>query len=214
MTESFVGVFWVPFHAPEFPFHSQVMHIDASPIPMDLSETRADPRHVVGLGCFTTKDIRYEDYIEFSDTEIDFYGMPMMTIHYELTAKDHDTFTRAREWQARAAAAFGKSIKDEESRLLPAGSSLHYQGTVRMGEQDDGTSVCDPYSQVWGVANLYVGGNGVIPTATASNPTFTSVALAVRAAERIAANLARHSGQSSALSGQVGQRSHPWSEEQ
>ena len=37
-----------------------------------------------------------------------------------------------------------------EPRLLPNGSSLHYMGTMRMGEADDGTSVADPWSRVWG----------------------------------------------------------------
>ena len=66
---------------------------------------------------------------------------------------------------------------------------MHYQGSVRMGEHDDGLSVCDRNSRVWGTSNVYVGGNGVIPTATACNPTRTSVALAVLGARDLVTRL-------------------------
>ena len=68
-----------------------------------------------------------------------------------------------------------------------------------MGPVDDGTSVCSPDLEVWGVKNLYVGGNGVIPTATASNPTLTTVALAWRAASRLADRLAGTSAETGAV---------------
>lgn len=179
------GVFWVPFHDPNHPFHGQVMHLTFPPIPSGLSESRATPRHVVGLTWCCRKEIRYEDYLEFSARETDSFGMPKMTIHYELTTKDRAEIAAAQKEQARATTAFGKVLKEGESRLLPPGSSLHFHGTVRMGETDNAYSVCDPYSRVWGFENLFVGGNGVIPTATTCNPTATSVALAIRACERI-----------------------------
>lgn len=185
LAEPVVGVFWVPFHDPVHPFHGQVMHLDLSPLPMNSYQSRTAPQYVVGLGWFCRKEVRYEDYIEFSDEETDSFSMPKMTIHYELTSQDKAEIAAAQKALARAIAAFGKPLKEDESRMMPLGSSLHYQGTVRMGEMDDSQSVCDPYSRVWGFQNLFVGGNGVIPTATACNPTATSVALAVRACERI-----------------------------
>lgn len=133
------------------------------------------------------KDVRFGDAVEFSETEHDFYGMPAMTIHYRLTDTDRHTIERMQANIARAAALVGELLT--EPTLTPPGSSLHYQGTVRMGVSDDGESVCDPYGRVWGTDHLYVGGNGVIPTATACNPTLTNVALAVRAGRELARTL-------------------------
>jgi choline dehydrogenase-like flavoprotein len=72
--------------------------------------------------------------------------------------------------------------------VLPHGASLHYQGTTRLGSAVE-TSVVNAASRVWGFENVYVGGNGVIPTAAVCNPTLTTVALAVLGARDLAARL-------------------------
>jgi pyranose oxidase len=183
ITES-SGVSWVPY-TDEDPFHGQVMQLDASPIPLVGDDVPA-PGSIVGLGWFTGKDLQESDRVEFSDTETDDYGMPKPRIHYRLTERDHDALARAREAILRAARSLGEFIGDAPL-MLSGGASLHYQGSTRMGATDDGTSVCGPTSEVWGVAGLYVAGNNVIPTPIACNPTLTSVALAVGGARDIAA---------------------------
>lgn len=180
------GVSWVPFTDSE-PFHGQVMQMDASPVPLAEGDD-PEPGSVVGLGWFCAKDVQADDRVEFDDTAVDGYGQPAISVHYRLTDVDRARLGAAREAVIRAAAALGDAL-DPEPRVLPAGASLHYQGTVRMGVVDDGTSVCDPSSRVWGVQGLRVAGNGVIPTATACNPTLTSVALAVGGARALAATV-------------------------
>jgi C-glycoside oxidase len=178
-----VGVFWVPYSASRHPFHGQVMHLDMSPIEI---VDRSAGEHVVGLGWFIPKEIRREDRVEFDD-ELDVYGMPRIRVEYTLTPRDRENVEAAIADQGRGAAALGQAVPGRPPTLVPPGSSLHYQGTTRMGEADDGESVCDSHSRVWGFENLFVGGNGVIPTSSASNPTVTSVALAIRAAAAAAA---------------------------
>jgi choline dehydrogenase-like flavoprotein len=181
------GVSWVPFTDAE-PWHGQIMQLDASPVPL-ADDDPAVPGSIVGLGLFTAKDLQWDDRVAFSETETDSYGMPAMAIHYRLTAQDHAVLDRARAEIVRLGRAVGEPL-DERPFTMPLGASLHYQGSVRMGATDDGRSVCGPDSEVWDAPGLFVAGNGVIPTSTACNPTLTSVALAVRGARRIAADLA------------------------
>jgi choline dehydrogenase-like flavoprotein len=181
------GVSWVPF-IDDVPFHGQVMQLDASPIPL-AEDDPVVPGSIVGLGLFCAKDLQADDRVEFDDAERDAYGMPAPRIHYTLTDRDHQVIERARAEIVRLGEAVGEPL-DSRPFTLPLGSSLHYQGTTRMGETDDGTSVCGPDSEVWGVPGLFVAGNGVIPTATACNPTVTSVALSVRGARKIVRDLA------------------------
>jgi choline dehydrogenase-like flavoprotein len=180
------GVSWVPF-TDDMPFHGQIMQLDASPVPLAEDDV-VQPGSIVGLGLFCAKDLQRDDRVVFDDERPDAYGMPAIGIHYRLTDQDHAVLDRAREEIVRLGAAIGDPL-DPRPFTMPLGASLHYQGTTRMGETDDGESVCGPDSEVWGVPGLFVAGNGVIPTATACNPTVTSVALAVRGARRIAAEL-------------------------
>ncbi|VXB48687.1 Pyranose oxidase [Arthrobacter sp. 9V] len=178
------GVSWVPYTDQE-PFHGQVMQLDASPVPL-AEDDDVVPGSIIGLGWFCATETVEENRVEFDENALDHYGMPRMSIQYHLTWKDLQTIEAAKESVTRAGKALGTFLDDRPPFLLPAGSSLHYQGSVRMGQYDDGRSVCGPDSQVWGADGLYVAGNGVIPTSTACNPTLTSVALAVLGARAIA----------------------------
>jgi choline dehydrogenase-like flavoprotein len=180
------GVSWVPYAA-DRPFHGQVMQMDASPVPLDPGVT-VQPGQVVGLGWFCRKELSPDNRVWFDETAPDAHGLPAIRIDYALSADDEAAIEAAKAEIAEAARALGRPLGDPF--VMPPGSSLHYLGTTRMGTADDGTSVCDPTGRVWGTANLYVGGNNVIPTATACNPTLTAVALGVLTARTLAASLA------------------------
>jgi choline dehydrogenase-like flavoprotein len=170
---------WVPHSWPAQPFHVQIanqVHADEEGHPLAYS---------VGPCFYIPTQIQEENRLDFSDDVTDAAGMPRITVHFSYTQEDLRLIDRARRDQRRTAEALGRFDPETESALLPAGSSLHFTGTVRMGPRDDGTSVCDPDSRVWGFDNLYVAGNGVLPTALACNSTLAGMTTAVRAARSV-----------------------------
>lgn len=167
------GVTWVPFDGDRFPMQAQ-LHQWAN---------------LLAIGIFMPKEIAWDNRVEFSDSAVDWRELPSMRLRYSLSAADLQVVERAREVMATIARAWTGTSSGERPGLMPNGTSLHYQGTVRMGSEDDGNSVCDRHSRVWGTQNLYVAGNGVIPTSTACNPTLTSVALAVIGAHEVVGQL-------------------------
>lgn len=173
---------------PEHPYSLQVMYSEQAPFPLADDHPKVNNRWgYVNMGYGMRKHPRVEDGITFHDDEVDYRGFPNMTIDYALTEREEAEIADATARLRRIGDALGVFVA--EPRLLPNGASLHYQGTMRMGQADDGTSVADPWSRVWGFENLVVGGNALIPTATTMNPTLMSVALAVRGARRLAASL-------------------------
>ncbi|MEI4472251.1 GMC oxidoreductase [Frigidibacter sp. MR17.24] len=175
---------WIPsVDATEFPFSVTLHGNDPAnfPFPEPVEGTLA------GMGLFVPADPSPENRIVFDDTRPDWKGLPSFSIHAPPSAADLARIDRGKAMADRIAHALGKPLPGFAAVKLPTGNSLHYQGTLRMGETDDGSSVCDRHSRVWGFDNLHVAGNGVIPTMTATNPTPFIVALASMGAAHIAA---------------------------
>lgn len=77
---------------------------------------------------------------------------------------------------------------DDVPSLTTPGGSFHPTGTTRM-HQDPARGVVAPDGRVHEVSNLFVTGSSVFPTCGYANPTFTVIALAIRLADRIRAEL-------------------------
>ncbi|WP_217236589.1 GMC oxidoreductase [Streptomyces sp. AC555_RSS877] len=171
---------WLPQNGAAQPFHGQIMNRTY------LDEDGRPLAHSVGLSLYAPVASRPENRLVFSETQTDLAGMPRITVEFGYCDADRALIARALDEVRSTAEEFGPFDPATESALLPPGSSLHQTGTVRAGAADDGTSVCDPDGRVWGYDNLYLAGNGVIPTAMAANVTLTGAVTAVRAARAVA----------------------------
>jgi choline dehydrogenase-like flavoprotein len=165
------GSYWLPHSDSAQPFHGQIVETYRN-----QKRSRAD--YVMGLTWYVPTEPNRDNRIEFSDTLTDVFGMPKMTLHFAYSEADRVMIDRAATSLTEVARALGGG---DDWELMPPGSSLHYTGTVRMGDLDNGESVCDVSCKVWGYDNLYVAGNGVIPTAMLGNTTLTGAITAVRA---------------------------------
>ena len=64
--------------------------------------------------------------------------------------------------------------------------SLHHMGSARMGT-DPATSVAGPWGELHDTPGVWIGDASGFPTASGTNPMLTTMAMALRTAEAIAA---------------------------
>lgn len=167
------GILLVPYSS-HHPFHGQVM----------LFAGTAESGPTYGLGWMMPHAPTPASHIRFHSGRLDSLGLPAMSLQLDRGPDCTARMRRALRAQSRAGLALS-GVSPTKRTITPTGWSIHYLGTTRMG-LNERTSVCDTHGRVWTWPNLFVAGSGVIPTETATNPTLTSVALAVRTARAAA----------------------------
>jgi choline dehydrogenase-like flavoprotein len=114
----------------------------------------------------------------------DYFGNPVPHLSCSVGRYERTALDEAKVVAGRILGATGVS----RPRASSLGFAAHQIGTHRMGA-DPHTSVVDANLRAHDLPNLYLVGSGCFVTASASPPTLTIAALAIRAAENIAAQL-------------------------
>ncbi len=117
---------------------------------------------------------------------------PHLSLTYDDQAVENIEASRDRLRDVLGEAGLGVSIPGPFHPLMP-GSSVHLAGTVRMHD-DPEFGVLDRWNRMHDVDNIVVCDLSCFTTGPEKNPTPTAMALAIRAADRLALDLADPGG--------------------
>lgn len=136
---------------------------------------------------------RYENRVYVDPSSRDEYGVPEIQVNFAYSEKDEAVIRHMSTALQQAARVMQLDLATTvngvpEICLMPIGTDNHESGTCRMGD-DPRTSATNRYGQIHGVLGLYIADSSVLPTIGATNPTLTTMAMAIRTADYIIKNL-------------------------
>ena len=122
----------------------------------------------------------------------DRYGVPRVVLDWRIRDADREGIRRGEdivdaELRAAGIGSIERKLGEEQPPVVFEGDH-HHIGTTRM-DDDPSKGVVDRQGRVHGVRNLYVAGSSVFPTGGWMNPTLTIVAMAIRLADHLKADV-------------------------
>jgi glucose dehydrogenase len=130
---------------------------------------------VIGMGEMLP---RPENRVTLSQSRTDRYGDPLPAIKVGYGEFEHASIRRGHDVGVRLMQLANAAEIWTDSGAFVA----HFMGTTKMGS-DPSSSVCDEFGRCHELDNVYIAGSSLFPTAGATHPTPTLVALAIRTAE-------------------------------
>jgi choline dehydrogenase-like flavoprotein len=126
-----------------------------------------------------------------SKTRKDEFGLPVLDVCIRYTDAEISNVVRARQhlMDVLGEAGYRGTLGPVEPHLIP-GSIAHYGGSARM-HADPEHGVVDAWNRVHDAANVLVCDAACFTTSAEKNPTLTVMAIAARAANRLAEDLKR-----------------------
>ena len=131
-----------------------------------------------------------DNYCEIDPTTVDKYGIPVLRFHYKWSDYEVKQAKHMKETFAEiidkmgGVVTWGKDGAEKDYGLEAPGRIIHEVGTTRMGD-DPKKSVVNKFNQAHDVKNLFVVDGGPFVSQADKNPTWTILALSMRASEYI-----------------------------
>jgi choline dehydrogenase-like flavoprotein len=148
----------------------------------DLAARRPKPRTYVAV-YFCEQPPDRESRVALGDAK-DHLGIPRLVLHWRIPESVRDSVLRMQQLLASRLEATGVGRLEAGEGELRFTDASHHMGTTRMG-RTPADGVVNSDCRVHGVANLYLAGSSVFPTAGHANPTLTLVALSIRLAAHL-----------------------------
>lgn len=142
----------------------------------------------IGFSVFGTMAATRDNYVAVDETRRGPDGTAGLELHISHPPEALPPLEEARDAIVSLLSSAGFEPKVSVWKVEPAGNSNHYGGTCRMHASAQ-FGMVDAFSRLHAVSNVAVTDSSVFTTTPEKNPVLTSMALAARAANRLAQDI-------------------------